>query len=193
MEYPVAVQVNTPDRIANWRPLVQWLLALPHFLIANVLNSVGAVVWLISWFAILFTGKLPPGLAHVQAMNLRYSLRTSAYALFLTDQYPPFAFDTTSDDPGGYPAWISISPALTGRNRLTVFFRIILLIPFLVFSVLIFIIAMICGILGFFAVLFTGRWPEALRRWVVTYLVVDNRLSVYAGLLSDRYPPFTTE
>lgn len=33
MNYPVTVSVDTPDRIANWRPLVHWLLVIPHYLV----------------------------------------------------------------------------------------------------------------------------------------------------------------
>ncbi len=191
MNYPVTVSVDTPERIANWRPLVQWLLAIPHLVILNVLQAVALVVGIVAWFAILFTGRLPAGLATFMVMRLRYELRAYAYVGFLTDQYPPFAFDVVSDDPGGYPASISVSPALEGRNRLTAFFRIILMIPAFIYVVVIGIIATICSILGFLAVLFTGRWPGGLRSFVVSNLRVSNRFNAYVGYLTDQYPPFS--
>lgn len=193
MNYPVIVSVDTPQRVANWRPLVQWLLALPHILILGVLGAVSQIVSIISWLAILFTGKLPAGLAQVQAMYLRYSLRTNAYIGFLIDQYPPFAFDAVNEDQGGHPASLSVSPALEGRNRLTCFFRIILMIPALIFAIIIGIIAVICSILGFFAVLFTGRWPEGLRNFVVANLRISARYGAYASFLTDQYPPFSLD
>lgn len=193
MNYPVIVSVDTPQRVANWRPLVQWLLALPHILILGVLGTVSQIVSIISWLAILFTGKLPAGLAQVQAMYLRYSLRTNAYIGFLIDQYPPFAFDAVNEDQGGHPASLSVSPALEGRNRLTCFFRIILMIPALIFAIIIGIIAVICSILGFFAVLFTGRWPEGLRNFVVANLRISARYGAYASFLTDQYPPFSLD
>lgn len=193
MNYPVTVSVDTPDRIANWRPLVHWLLAIPHVAILAALQPVAGVVNLIAWLAILFTGRLPAGLADFMAMRLRYELRANAYLGFLTEQYPPFAFDAVSDDPGGYPASVSISPALEGRNRLTCFFRIILMIPALIFVIIIAIIAVICSILGFFAVLFTGRWPEGLRNFVVANLRVSSRLNAYINYLTDQYPPFSLD
>lgn len=193
MNYPVIVSVDTPQRVANWRPLVQWLLALPHILILGVLGTVSQIVSIISWLAILFTGKLPAGLAQVQAMYLRYNLRTNAYIGFLIDQYPPFAFDAVNEDQGGHPASLSVSPALEGRNRLTCFFRIILMIPALIFIIIIGIIAFICSVLGFLAVLFTGRWPEGLRNFVVANLRISARFGAYASFLTDQYPPFSLD
>jgi len=193
MNYPVTISVDTPQRVANWRPLVQWLLAIPHLVVMWVLQTVSQVVSIIAWLAILFTGRLPAGLAQFQAMYLRYSLRTYAYAGFLTDQYPPFAFDAVNDDPGGHPTSLSISPALEGRNRLTTFFRPILMIPALIFVVIIAIIATVCSILGFFAVLFTGRWPEGLRNFVVANLRISARFGAYASFLTDQYPPFSLD
>lgn len=193
MNYPVTVSVDTPQRVANWRPLVHWLLVIPHLVVMWVLQTVSQIVSIIAWLAILFTGKLPAGLAQFQSMYLRYSLRTYAYAGFLTDQYPPFAFDAVNDDPGGHPTSLSISPDLEGRNRLTCFFRIILMIPALIFLLIIAIIATICSILGFFAVLFTGRWPEGLRNFVVANLRISARFGAYASFLTDQYPPFSLD
>ena len=193
MNYPVTISVDTPQRVANWRPLVQWLLALPHAVILWVLGTVSQIVSIISWLAILFTGRLPGGLAQFQAMHLRYNLRTSAYVGFLTDQYPPFTFDAVNDDPGGHPTSLSVSPTLEGRNRLTCFFRIILMIPALIFWVIIGIVAIICSVLGFFAVLFTGRWPEGLRNFVVANLRISARFGAYASFLTDQYPPFSLD
>ena len=193
MNYPVTVSVDTPQRVANWRPLVHWLLVIPHLVVMWVLQTVSQIVSIIAWLAILFTGRLPAGLAQFQSMYLRYSLRTYAYAGFLTDQYPPFAFDAVNDDPGGHPTSLSISPDLEGRNRLTCFFRIILMIPALIFLAIIVIIATICSILGFFAVLFTGRWPEGLRNFVVANLRISARFGAYASFLTDQYPPFSLD
>ena len=193
MNYPVTVSVDTPQRVANWRPLVHWLLVIPHLVVMWVLQTVSQIVSIIAWLAILFTGRLPAGLAQFQSMYLRYSLRTYAYAGFLTDQYPPFAFDAVNDDPGGHPTSLSISPDLEGRNRLTCFFRPILMIPALIFVVIIAIIATVCSILGFFAVLFTGRWPEGLRNFVVANLRISARFGAYASFLTDQYPPFSLD
>jgi hypothetical protein len=136
MDYPATLDVTTPDRIANWRPLLQWLLALPHMIIAFALSYVAPAVAFIAWFAILFTGRLPEGLATFQVMILRYTTRAQLYQGFLFDKYPEFDFSMTSQEPGGSPVTLSVTPSLEGRNRLTVFFRLFTAIPAVIFAVL---------------------------------------------------------
>ena len=193
MSYPASLQIDTPERIANWRPLVQWLLAIPHLVVLGVLGAVSAVVVVVAWFAVVLTGKLPAGIAGFQAMYLRYSIVVNAYVSFLTTQYPPFNFDTSPADPGGSQASVNFSPALEGRNRLTVLFRAITAIPAYIFSVLIEIVGAICLVLGFFAVLFSGRWPAGLRRMAVGAQAVSLRFNAYGLLLTDEYPPFSID
>ena len=193
MSYPASLQIDTPERIANWRPLVQWLLAIPHLVVLGVLRAVSAVVVVVAWFAVVLTGKLPAGIAGLQVMYLRYSIVVNAYVSFLTTQYPPFNFDTSPADPGGSQASVNFSPALEGRNRLTVLFRAITVIPAYIYSVLIAIVAAVCLVLGFFAVLFSGRWPAGLRRMVVGAQAVSLRFNAYGLLLTDEYPPFSID
>ena len=58
MPYPATLEVDTPEKIDNWRPLVQWILAIPHLIIVEVFEAVAFAVAVISWFSIVFTGKV---------------------------------------------------------------------------------------------------------------------------------------
>ena len=191
MDYPAQLDVQTPDKIANWRPLVHWIMAIPHLVIVYVLMVVAEVVAVIAWFAILFTGRLPEGLANVMCMALRYQTRTQAFVGFLHEEYPPFEFSTTPADPGGTPVTVGFVPALGGRNRLTCALRIIWLIPAAIVTMIIVLIGGICWFIGFFAVLFTGKWPAGLYGWVMKSLRASLRLTAYAYLLTDEYPPLS--
>jgi hypothetical protein len=191
MDYPAQLTVQTPDKVANWRPLVHWILAIPHLIIVYVLGIVAEVVAVIAWFAILFTGKLPEGLANVMCLVLRYQTRISAYVGFLHEDYPPFDFSTTPADPGGTPVTVDFVPALGGRNRLTCALRIIWLIPAAIVTLIIVIIGFVCWVIAFFTVLFTGRWPAAMHGWVMKSLRASVRLNAYAFLLTDQYPPMS--
>ena len=189
--YPATFRFDPPERIANWRPLVQWLLAIPHLAIVYVLGSVSGILAVISWFAVLFTGRLPEGLANFQAMYLRYYLRTATYAGFLRDEYPPFGFTTTPADPGEDPrVGVELVPQLEGRNRLTVAFRLILAIPQLIVLTLLCLALCVVGLIALFAVLFTGHWPHGLREFAVGVGRWWLRVQAYILLLTDDYPPF---
>lgn len=192
--YPATFEVERPDRIANWRPLVQWLLAIPHFLILYGLEIAARAVAVVAWFAIVFTGKLPEGLANLLCLFIRYNNRASAYAGFLREEYPPFAYDPVAPDPGDYPPVLTgLTPELEDRNRVTVGFRLILVIPQLIVLAVLGIAAFVVWVIGFFAVLFTGRWPEGMRTFVVGVMRWYTRVEAYLGLLTDKYPPFSLE
>jgi hypothetical protein len=154
---------------------------------------VSGAVAMISWFVILLTGALPSELANLQIMILRYTTRVETYAGFLYVEYPPYDFSMSDVEPGGSPVDLSVEPVLVDRDRLTVGLRFIWAIPAVVYALLIAIVGIICWILAFFAVLFTGRWPDGLRSWVMKMLRVSVRTNAYVMLLTDEYPPFTTD
>ena len=96
--YPASFTFDPPTQVANWRPLVNWVLAIPHFVVLYGLRVLAQVVSVVAWFVIVFTGELPESFANVQAMFLRYETRTYIYALFLEEEYPPFDFAMTPAD-----------------------------------------------------------------------------------------------
>jgi hypothetical protein len=191
MAYAATLEVETPEKIANWRPLVHWILAIPQFLALSVLGVVGSVVAFFSWATILITGALPVGLANLQCLVLRYNVRVTTYAAFLHEQYPPFDFTPTAAEPGGTPVTIQFTPVLENRNRLTSGLRFIWVIPAAVFAGIIMFAAQVVIFIAFFAVLFTGSWPIGMREFVVAALRLSLKVNTYAGLLTDEYPPFS--
>jgi len=188
---PATLTIDAPEKVANWRPLVNWLLAIPHFVVLYGLRILSQVIALVSWFAIVFTGALPEGLANIQVMYMRYEMRTYTYVLFMREEYPPFAFGTTATDAGEDPrVRVNFAVRLIERNRLTVAFRIILVIPHLVALLVLGIAASFVALVAFFAVLFTGRWPEGMRSFVLDVYRWYLRVQTYFLLLTDAYPPF---
>jgi Domain of unknown function (DUF4389) len=92
--YPAQFDVPYPeDGIANWRPLVQWLLAIPYLIVAGLLAYVALAVAIVGAFVILFTGKLPEGMFKLILIPYRWQFRGNAYALFVVDRYPPFEWE----------------------------------------------------------------------------------------------------
>jgi hypothetical protein len=190
--YPVDLELDAPAEIANWRPLVQWLLAIPHLMLSSVLSQVAGVVTVIGWFSIVFTGSLPEGLANFQCMAIRYQARAYSYVLWLREAYPSFDFTMTPAEPGGDPLRVDFRPQLQDRNRLTVGLRLLWIIPIGIFTWVIGMVASVVAFIGFFAVLFTGRWPDGLRAFLIGAARLGLRTTAYGYLLIDDYPPFST-
>ena len=94
-EQSVHLEIDYPDvekDLNQWMPLVKWFLAIPHYIVVAVLAAVAVVAIVISWLAILITGRYPRPLFNYVVGVARWALRVQAYAILLvTDQYPPFS------------------------------------------------------------------------------------------------------
>ena len=77
------------------------------------------------------------------------------------------------------------------RSRLTTFFRLLLAIPHLIAVFFYVLAAEIVVIIAWFALLFTGRYPQGMYDFVAGALRYATRVSGYVLLLSDEYPPFS--
>ena len=87
----VHLDVEYPENLNRFMPLIKWLLAIPHYIVLVVLGIVSLVVTVIAWFAILFTGRFPRALFDFNLGVSRWGARVDAYAFILaTDRYPPF-------------------------------------------------------------------------------------------------------
>ncbi|MDX6217603.1 MAG: hypothetical protein QOG99_3187 [Frankiales bacterium] len=83
----------------RWKPLVKWLLALPHLIVLFFLWVATIFVVIAAWFAILFTGRYPRRLFAFVEGVMRWDQRVIAYALVLTtDRYPPFSLAAVPDN-----------------------------------------------------------------------------------------------
>ena len=75
----------------RWLPLVKWLLAIPHYIVLFFLEIAAFFAVIVTWFAILFTGRYPHGIFSFVEGVFRWHNRVAAYAFVLvTDRYPPF-------------------------------------------------------------------------------------------------------
>lgn len=76
------------------------------------------------------------------------------------------------------------------RTRLTVFFRLLLAIPQLIWVALWAIVAYIAVLVAWLAALITGRVPDGLHGFIARYLRALTHVSSYLFLLADPWPPF---
>ena len=76
------------------------------------------------------------------------------------------------------------------RNRLTVFFRLILAIPHVIWLLLWGIVATLAAIANWFATLVKGESPEGLHNFLATYLRYVTQVYAYILLIADPFPGF---
>ena len=203
-EHPVGYEVQRPEGGRNrltvgFRPI----LAIPQALLVGgpnvgaggtnggsgtgVLGTVAGVSAIINWFAIVFTGKAIDGLMDLQRFYLRWRARVLAYEALLRDEYPPFG-------DGEYPAAVRLpEPLVEQRNRWSVGFRIILVIPHILVLAVLLVAWLVTAIIGWFAVLLSGRYPDGLWTFGEGVMRWGLRLEAYLLLLHDEYPPFSLQ
>ena len=162
--------------------LVRLILAIPHIVVLWVLGIAAEVVALICWFAALVTGRLPDALAEFQVGYLRWATRFYAYLFLLTDEYPPFEFADAD-----YPVRLRAEP---GRlNRLAVLFRIILVIPAWIVSVVLgYGLSFLVMFVTWLIVLIAGRMPRPLHEALAAAVRYQVRVSGYFLMLTAQYP-----
>src|SRR6059036_1113816 len=89
-----------------------------------------------------------------------------------------------------HPIWLVVYDDL-GRNRLTVFFRLLLAIPHFVVVSLWGIVAVLAVIVAWFVGIFTGSVPEGLHDFIASFVRYSTRVAAYVYLLADPWPPFS--
>lgn len=76
------------------------------------------------------------------------------------------------------------------RNRLSTFFRLILMIPLVIWLYFYGIVAYIALVIAWFAIVITGHYPQGLYDFVAGYTRFLTRTTAYGALLCDPYPSF---
>jgi hypothetical protein len=209
--YPIDVEIDPPVRQNRWKVGFRLVLVVPALiLLAAFFGTSGGVsgtseartgrvgllfaAALLGWFFALARARMPRGLRDLIAYGLSYAAQAWAYMALLTDRYP-------SSDPltaiGQLPVRedpirLESSDDLR-RNRLTVFFRLLLAIPHLIWLVLWGIAAFFAAVGNWFAILFTGIPPAGLHRFLAAYLRYQQHVFAYLYVIANPFPGFTGE
>jgi Domain of unknown function (DUF4389) len=202
--YPVEVEIAPPQRQNRWGVGFRLILAIPALILAAAFLGGGRsypfsgalldAAALLGWFVILARARMPRGLRDAAAWSVGFGAHLWSYLLLLTQSYPnpdPVALLGELPDRDD-PVTIANDEDLR-RSRLTVFFRLLLALPHLVWLTLWTLIALLAVIASWFATLFSGEPPAALHRFLSAYL--RYRLHVYAFLflVANPFPGFVGE
>ena len=87
---PVRTEISYEESANRLTTGLRFLWIIPAAIVGIFVGIASAVVTLISWFAILFTGKQPRGMWEFVLKSVRYTLQLEAYGLLMTDTYPKF-------------------------------------------------------------------------------------------------------
>ncbi|OEJ37584.1 hypothetical protein AR457_31685 [Streptomyces agglomeratus] len=195
---PVRVEGKLDTPLSQWLWLVKWILAIPHYIVLFFLWTAFSLVSVVAFFAILFTERYPRALFDFNLGVLRWTWRVSyySYGALATDRYPPFTLAEVPD----YPARLDIVyPQRLSRGLVLVKWWLFAIPHYIVIGFfmggaqggwwsagLICVLALIAAVI----LTFTTKYPRdlydlimGLNRWVL-------RVSAYAGLMTDDYPPF---
>jgi len=198
--YPVQFDVDFPARSLNrlttgFRifvaiPILVLLGALTNATVRGshdmrfTLASGASLLFFPLLLMILFRRKYPRWWFDWNLNVLRFSNRVTAYLALLDDRYPSTDEEQSVHLDFAYPDAHQL-------NRWLPLVKWLLAIPHYVVLFFLFIGAAVAVIVAWFAILFTGRYPQNLFRFVVGVLRWSNRVSAYAFLLvTDQYPPF---
>jgi len=197
--YPVDLEIDPPERQGRWGGFFRLILALPALLLAEALGGgnsdyggVAAVSAFLAWFFCLALGRAPRGLRNLTVYTLDYGAQAAGYLLLLTPRYPssdPALAEAFSDLPE-HPVRIVVDDDLE-RSRFTVFFRLLLALPHLVWLLLWSIAVFFAAIAAWFAGLVTGQVPAPLHRFLAAYVRYVAHVIAYVSLVGRRFPGFT--
>jgi hypothetical protein len=206
--YPVHVRVDPHPAASRWLWVVKWLLLVPHVVVLVFLWLAFLVLSIVALVAIELTGHYPRSIFDFNVGVLRWTWRVEyyGYGVLATDRYPPFTLQDVPD----YPAHLDVTyPEHLSRGLALVKWWLLALPQYVVVSVLVGTGTWLVmtwderwrlvwggGLVGILvlvaaaALLLTGRYPGSvhdllvgLHRWVL-------RVSAYAALMTDEYPPF---
>jgi hypothetical protein len=209
--YEVDLEFDPPARQNRWKTGFRFVLVIPALIFASVLGGgasggfstgaasdglqatgvLSACAFLI-WFYALVKGRAPEGLARLQWYCLHYGAQTAAYALLLTDGNPtidPESVGVPWPAPE-HPIRLVHEPDDGTRSRLTVFFRLLLAVPHIVWLTLWGIVVLLVAIVNWLVTLIRGQSPDALHRFIAAYTRYQTHVFAFIALVANPFPGF---
>jgi hypothetical protein len=203
--YPVQFSVAYPDRELNrLTTFFRIFVAIPILIILGAVDGgnsytshAGHYTWSFAWGAggtlvfapllmILFRQKYPRWWFDWNLQLMRFASRVGIFLALMDDTYP------STDEEQSLRLDFPYPDARNGLNRWMPLVKWLLAIPHYVALFFLSIGALICVVIAWFAILFTGRYPRGLFDFVEGVFRWWTRVIAYAFVMvTDEYPPFS--
>ena len=203
--YPATLAIDYPDRPLNRLTTgLRMFTLIPIAIILALVNAgiidfrhinswdwqyaAGGILFLATLLMILFRQKYPRWWFDWNINLTKFSTRVGAYIALLTDVYP------STDEEQSVHIGIPYPDVPKDLNRWLPLVKWFLAIPHYIVLACLGVAAIVCVVIAWFAILFTGRYPRGLFDFVVGVYRWGLRVAAYAFLLTtDRYPLFSLD
>ena len=204
--YPARLDIDYPDKLDRVTTFFRLIWAIPIVIVISVLSAVAswtvvtatgetitrssggiaAGLFLATMLMIVFRERYPRWWFDFAREFARFATRVAAYVFLLTDRYPSTVEEQAVHLEIDYP------DVERDLNRWLPLVKWLLVIPHLIVLLVLWLVAIVVAVIAWFAILFTGRYPQALFDYVVGVFRWGLRVEAYALLLvTDQYPPFS--
>lgn len=190
--YAARLDIDYPDKLDRLTTLFRLIWIIPIVIILCLLTatgsgeSVGGLFFMATMLMIVFRQRYPRWWFDFSRQLVRFEARVLAYLVLLTDRFPSTVDEQSVHLEIDYP------DAERDLNRWLPLVKWLLAIPHYIVLAVLAVIAIFVVVIAWFAILFTGRYPQALFDYVVGVGRWGLRVQAYAFLLvTDQYPPFS--
>lgn len=194
--YAARLNIDYPERLDRLTTLLRVIWVLPIAVILSLVMATGdgartggalfGGLWLATVLMVAFRVLYPRWWFDFARELTRFGARVGAYLALLTDRYPSTVSEQSVHLELDYP------DVERDLNRWLPLVKSLLAFPHYIVLALLWIGAFFAIVAAWFAILVTGRYPQALFDYVVGVSRWSLRVSAYAFLLvTDRYPPFS--
>ncbi len=198
--YPVTFEAEYPERLGRLSSAFRIVLFIPVAIFLALVGGQafsysdfgdattislagGGGIVLAIWAAVIVRQYVPHWLFDFQVALIRFQARAYGYLALLTDRFPAFE--------GEYPINFDVRyPDKLNRWKVAIW-KIITSIPHIIILFFLYLAAFVVVVIAWFAILFTGRYPQGLHTFVAGVFRWSLRVQAYIFSLTDEYPPFS--
>jgi hypothetical protein len=207
-----------PVAQSRWRILLRLVLSVPALVVAFALGGLGggagrtstrngngtstgftssgltSVTSVLGWFSCVAKGQMPKGFRDAGGYVCGYWAQILAFMLLVTERYPyadPTSMLAGVERPPQHPVHVVGDSDDLRMSRVTVFFRLALVIPHLFWLVLWSVAVVLLSIVQWLVTLIRGRPISAVHGFIARWVRYAFHVYAFFALVASPFPGFT--